>query len=86
MNYPLTHDVSLLSELDIYLFKQGTHTKLYDKMGAHPIVHNGAEGVYFAVWAPNAAYVSVRGDFNDYDTGAHPLKCAKTIRGYGKGL
>jgi len=73
MNHPIRYDISRLSEMDIYLFKQGTHTKLYDKLGSHAMVHEGKSGVYFAVWAPNAASVSVRGDFNDYDTLTHPL-------------
>lgn len=73
MNHPIRYDVSRLSEMDIYLFKQGTHTKLYDKLGSHAMGHEGKSGVYFAVWAPNAASVSVRGDFNDYDTLTHPL-------------
>ncbi len=73
MNHPIRYDISRLSEMDIYLFKQGTHTKLYDKLGSHTMMHEGKSGVYFAVWAPNAASVSVRGDFNDYDTLTHPL-------------
>lgn len=73
MNHLIRYDISRLSEMDIYLFKQGTHTKLYDKLGSHAMVHEGKSGVYFAVWAPNAASVSVRGDFNDYDTLTHPL-------------
>ena len=73
MNHPIRYDISRLSEMDIYLFKQGTHTKLYNKLGSHAMVHEGKSGVYFAVWAPNAASVSVRGDFNDYDTLTHPL-------------
>ena len=76
------HDVSRFSELDIYLFRQGTHTKLYEKLGAHFMRREGADGVYFAVWAPNAASVSVRGDFNHYDADAHPLQ----LRGDGSGI
>ncbi|MCX6062214.1 MAG: hypothetical protein NT103_08205 [Campylobacterales bacterium] len=73
MNHSIHYDVSRLSEMDIYLFKQGTHAKLYDKLGSHTMMHEGKSGVYFAVWAPNAQSVSVRGDFNDYDTLSHPL-------------
>ena len=76
------HDVSRFSELDIYLFRQGTHTRLYEKMGAHFMQREGADGVYFAVWAPNAEQVSVRGDFNNYDADAHPLQ----LRGDGSGI
>lgn len=82
MNLPICYDVTRLSELDVYLFKEGNHTRLYDKLGAHSMVHEGKEGVYFAVWAPNAASVSVRGDFNRYDTYSHPLR----LRGDDSGI
>jgi len=58
-----------MTDFDIYLFKEGTHTKLWQKMGAH--IENG--GVRFRVWAPNAKYVSVVGDFNGYDRNKNPL-------------
>ncbi|MHC3994578.1 1,4-alpha-glucan branching protein GlgB [Thiomicrolovo sp. ZZH C-3] len=76
------YDISRFTEMDIYLFKEGTHTKLYEKMGAHFMEREGTHGVYFAVWAPNAERVSVRGDFNDYDTQRHPLQ----LRGDGSGI
>jgi 1,4-alpha-glucan branching enzyme len=82
MRHAIHHDVSRFSELDIYLFKEGTHTKLYEKFGAHPMEREGVSGIYFAVWAPNAERVSVRGDFNDYSTSAHPLK----LRGDDSGI
>src|SRR5690348_17255160 len=50
---------SLFSEFDLYLFGQGKHYDLYEKMGAHPRVVDGVAGVIFAVWAPNALAVSV---------------------------
>jgi 1,4-alpha-glucan branching enzyme len=62
---------SLLGDQDIYLFNEGTHTKLYNKLGAHMMPDGG---VHFAVWAPNAQYVSVIGDFNHWDKGRHPMK------------
>src|SRR3982751_3604596 len=62
---------SLLGDHDLYLFNEGTHSKLYEKLGAH-LLPGG--GVYFAVWAPNAQYVSVIGDFNHWDKGRHPLR------------
>ena len=65
---------SLLTDFDIYLFKEGTHTKLYEKLGAHIVEHRGQRGVYFAVWAPHAKYVSVIGDFNGWDRGKHPMR------------
>ncbi|OQX72671.1 MAG: 1,4-alpha-glucan branching enzyme [Campylobacteraceae bacterium 4484_4] len=74
MAYAIHYDFSLFSEYDIYLFKRGEHTKLYEKLGAHMCEHREREGVYFALWAPNAKYVSVEGDFNGYDPMAHPLR------------
>ena len=64
---------SLLTDFDIYLFKSGKHFKLYEKLGAHLATHNGQEGTFFAVWAPNARSVSVIGDFNYWKAGQHPL-------------
>lgn len=57
----------VLGPLDDYYFAQGSHERLFDKMGAHPISHEGVEGTHFAVWAPNAKRVSVVGDFNRWD-------------------
>ncbi len=56
-----------LSDLDIHLFAEGNHHRIYEKLGAHPTKINGVAGVYFAVWAPNARNVSVIGDFNYWD-------------------
>jgi 1,4-alpha-glucan branching enzyme len=67
-------DNPTIGELDQYLFGQGTHYDIYKKLGAHFTSRRGKEGVYFAVWAPNAAAVSVVGDFNDWDTKATPMK------------
>ncbi len=64
---------SLLTDDDLYLFNEGSHFALYQKLGAHPMVHAGQTGTYFAVWAPNARYVSVIGDFNGWNTTTHPL-------------
>jgi 1,4-alpha-glucan branching enzyme len=86
MKHPIHYDVTRLSELDIYLFREGTHTKLYEKMGSHIMERDGAVGVYFAVWAPNAKSVSVRGDFNDYDPSAHPLKLREDGSGIWEGF
>ncbi|MFA6045783.1 MAG: 1,4-alpha-glucan branching protein GlgB [Phycisphaerales bacterium] len=60
-----------ISADDLHLFNEGTHYRLYEKLGAHPLPGGG---VAFAVWAPNARYVSVVGDFNKWDRGAHPMK------------
>ena len=68
------YDESILTDYDIFLFKQGTHYTLYEKMGAHRITaKNGTAGVFFAVWAPNAQSVSVVGDFNRWNAASHPL-------------
>ncbi|MDE2221527.1 MAG: 1,4-alpha-glucan branching protein GlgB [Candidatus Omnitrophica bacterium] len=63
-----------ITDHDIYLFKEGNHFKLYEKLGAHPMVMDGQPGVYFAVWAPNAKSVSVIGNFNQWQRDSHPLK------------
>ena len=65
--------VSGLTDDDLYLFNEGSHARLYDHLGAHVEVHGGVCGTRFAVWAPNARYVSVTGDFNGWDRGRHPL-------------
>ena len=64
---------SVLSPQDIYLFKEGTHRRLYDKFGCHLVNESGVDGARFAVWAPNAERVCVLGDFNDWDPTRHPL-------------
>ncbi len=65
---------SLFSSLDRYLFGHGTHYEIYKKLGAHPQERGGVAGVYFAVWAPHAARVSVIGGFNDWDPAADPMQ------------
>ena len=67
-----------ISEADEYLFGQGTHYEIYEKLGAHPSEENGKKGYFFAVWAPNAADVHVIGSFNNWDETAHQLKRTKT--------
>ncbi len=62
-----------ISEADQYLFAQGTHYDIYKKLGAHLSVENGEEGVFFAVWAPNAADVHVVGSFNGWDENANQM-------------
>ncbi|HET9409653.1 MAG TPA: 1,4-alpha-glucan branching protein GlgB [Candidatus Sulfotelmatobacter sp.] len=64
----------ILTDHDLYLFNEGSHYRLYDKMGAHPITHNGQQGTVFAVWAPNARSVSVIGNFNHWQNGANRLE------------
>ncbi|HWO56347.1 MAG TPA: 1,4-alpha-glucan branching protein GlgB [bacterium] len=59
--------------MDLHLINEGTHERLYEKLGAHPVVIDGTAGVHFAVWAPDAISVSVIGDFNGWDNRRHPL-------------
>jgi 1,4-alpha-glucan branching enzyme len=61
--------LSLLTDQDLYLFNEGTHYRLYEKLGSHPT----GQGTHFAVWAPNADSVSVIGEFNGWVPNAHPL-------------
>lgn len=63
-----------ISEADQYLFAQGTHYDIYKKLGAHPSVQDGKKGMFFGVWAPNAASVHVIGTFNGWNETAHPMK------------
>jgi 1,4-alpha-glucan branching enzyme len=56
-----------LGEVDDYLLVEGAHRRLWERLGAHPVEHEGVDGVRFAVWAPHARRVSVVGDFNDWD-------------------
>jgi 1,4-alpha-glucan branching enzyme len=64
----------VLGPIDDYLISEGTHLRLYDRMGAHLIRHEGADGVHFAVWAPNARRVSVVGLFNEWDGRRHVMR------------
>jgi 1,4-alpha-glucan branching enzyme len=64
----------VLGEMDEYLLAEGRHEELYRRLGAHPMTHEGVEGVAFAVWAPNARRVSVVGNFNAWDGRRHPMR------------
>jgi 1,4-alpha-glucan branching enzyme len=68
------YDISLLREDDLYLFNEGKHFRLYQKLGAHFIDNDSGKGTYFAVWAPNALKVSVTGDFNGWNNQSHQLQ------------
>jgi len=68
------YDTSLLSDDDLYLFNEGSHHNLYEKLGAYIRTVGGIAGTYFAVWAPNAREVYVIGDFNGWDRASHPLQ------------
>jgi 1,4-alpha-glucan branching enzyme len=64
----------ILGEMDEYLLGEGTHKRIWQVLGAHPMTHEGVEGATFAVWAPNAERVSVVGDFNLWDGRRHPMR------------
>ena len=64
----------MISQDDQYLFSQGTHYDIYKKLGAHVSVEDGVQGIYFAVWAPNADSVNVIGSLNDWNEEKHTMK------------
>jgi 1,4-alpha-glucan branching enzyme len=64
----------VLGDYDLHLIAQGTHYRLWDKLGANPVAHGGVDGVHFAIWAPNARGVSVIGDFNGWNPRSHMLR------------
>ncbi|MBD3299700.1 MAG: 1,4-alpha-glucan branching protein GlgB [candidate division Zixibacteria bacterium] len=68
-----TIDQSLFTDNDLYLFNEGSHFHLYEKLGAHPMSVNGRRGTLFSVWAPSAKSVAVFGQFNGWDPKANPL-------------
>ena len=73
-NSEIPHDAdSLLTADDLYLFNEGNHTRLYEKLGSHPRTVGGVAGTSFAVFAPNAQRVWVMGDFNGWSKESHPL-------------
>lgn len=73
MTEKIIHGVSLAGEEDIYLFREGTHRRIYEFLGAHLAKHEGASGTLFAVWAPAAAAAFIMGDFNSWCRESHPL-------------
>jgi len=78
----VNHQISRFTEQDIYLFKEGSHFRLYDKLGAHLMEVEGVKGTYFAVMAPNAEKVTVMGSFNNWDKWSDPL----AVRWDGTGI
>jgi len=82
MKHDIYYDVTRFGDLDIYLFKEGTHAQLYKHLGSHLMERDAKAGVYFALWAPNAKAVSVIGDFNSYDENTHKLR----LRGDNSGI
>ncbi|OGQ57513.1 MAG: 1,4-alpha-glucan branching enzyme [Deltaproteobacteria bacterium RIFCSPLOWO2_02_FULL_53_8] len=79
-------DGSALTDHDIYFFKEGSHTKLYGKLGSKPAVVDGVAGAHFALWAPNAEAVSVIGDFNGWDANSHRLTVRSDWSGIWEGF
>jgi 1,4-alpha-glucan branching enzyme len=67
------YDFSLLNDDDLFIFNEGSHFQLYNKLGSHAVRQKGVEGTYFAVWAPNAEKVVVMGEFNGWNKTSHPL-------------
>jgi 1,4-alpha-glucan branching enzyme len=69
---------AVLTDFDVHLWSEGSHYRTYEKLGAHPTERDGVAGTQFAVWAPNARWVSVVGDFNGWRPGAHQLHPVRT--------
>jgi 1,4-alpha-glucan branching enzyme len=67
-----------LTDFDLHLFAEGNHHRIYEKLGAHLTILDGVEGIYFAVWAPNARNVSVLGNFNHWDGRKHQMRRGRT--------
>jgi 1,4-alpha-glucan branching enzyme len=89
---PVRYDVSLLTPQDLHLFNEGTHYRIYEKLGAHVVTSGGETGTVFGVWAPNAREVAVMGNFNDWNPHSHLLQARSSsgiwegfIPGIGKG-
>lgn len=70
--------MDIITQTDRYIFGQGNHYEIYNKLGAHIMEIDGHVGVYFAVWAPNASFVSVVGDFNGWDTTKNGMNVLET--------
>jgi len=73
-NLPKPEPAPILGDIDLHLFGEGKHERIYEKLGARVITHEGKRGVAFAVWAPNADRVSVVGNFNKWDGNKHPMR------------
>jgi len=73
-NKRVFYDFSLLTDDDLYLFNEGSHFHLYEKLGSHLATHDGSEGTYFAVWAPDAERLSVMGAFNGWNKDGYELR------------
>ncbi len=80
---PVRYGTTLLTDDDLFLFNEGSHFQLYEKLGAQLLNRDGGAGTQFAVWAPNARQVSVIGDFNGWDRQSHPLQPIAAVRYLG---
>lgn len=67
-------DLGIIGELDRYLFGEGRHYQIFEKLGAHPVTYKGKAGYHFSVWAPHAESVSIVGDFNGWNPDSDPMK------------
>jgi 1,4-alpha-glucan branching enzyme len=85
MPFSVLYDVTLLTEDDLYLFNEGNHSHLYEKLGAHVVTRGGTRGTYFAVWAPDAEMVYVMGDFNGWNKSSHALR-SRAVSGIWEGF
>ena len=85
MPFSVLYDVTLLTEDDLYLFNEGNHSHLYEKLGAHVVTRGGTRGTYFAVWAPDAEIVYVIGDFNGWNKSSHALR-SRAVSGIWEGF
>lgn len=74
-------EATLFTDYDVHLFREGKHYHLYKKLGAHLIEHQGKQGTYFALWAPNAREVSVIGDFNGWNRQSHYMNSRRDESG-----
>jgi 1,4-alpha-glucan branching enzyme len=83
---PERQETPLLTEHDIYLFKEGRHGRLYEKMGCQLTVRSKVAGASFAIWAPNARSIAVMGEFNGWDVRAHPLAARQDGSGIWQGF
>ena len=79
-------DLSLFTDYDIYLFKEGKHFSLYDKLGAHVVHEKDRDGTYFSIWAPNSESVSVIGNFNEWNIKSHMLQARWDESGIWEGF
>jgi 1,4-alpha-glucan branching enzyme len=84
--FPAVSQPRRISDHDIFLFKEGTHYRLHEKLGAHVVRGDDGPAVHFAVWAPNAEAVSVIGEFNGWDATRHPLRVRQDGSGIWEGV